>query len=339
MFAAAACDQGEQDDDPREGPPIALVAANVGPDQPLPANGTPTLTFDRFLLPATAIRQSFLVRDPSGNALLPVIQYDPVARSVAVVNPDPAKPAWLSAGVPYSLELPAAPPDNDQAGVRAFDRAPLAAPLRIAFNVVAEAPLPPTPDVRFCRDVLPLFQQRCSAGSCHGAPQDVPRSPRFPDGRSRPAVGLVLETPEGVARTAIGRIAVLANTGPRADTPSATRGRFAIDMPIVAPRNPGNSFLLYKLLLAGPPAGTPPEARRARCDGSPGEAPASFATASDAYARDDERARLGQEVFGEPMPPPRASGENDRALTLDELQRIRAWIQAGARVEDCAPCE
>ena len=86
-----------------------------------------------------------------------------------------------------------------------------------------------------------------------------------------PASGLRLDTPAAITATAVGRVSQEANTGAVAG-PAPAGAHFGVDMPIIntgdgtgAGGNPGNSWLLYKLLLAVPTAAS--SASVAGCDG------------------------------------------------------------------------
>ncbi|WP_394842947.1 hypothetical protein LZC95_38475 [Pendulispora brunnea] len=304
------------------------------------------LAFDRLLLPSTVVRQSIYIFDGFNVALSPTVQYDPVTRVVTLGSPRQSE--WLKPGQPYKIVFTIPSGNEDNNGLRAIDRATLdPASERVIGFFTDSAPTgtPGPPRVDFCTDVLPIFQQHCSAGQCHGEPGPTTPSSRFPDGQSHPAAGLVLETPGGVLSTAIGigtrRVAIGSNTGPRT-LPQSPGRMFGLDMPIVDPGSAANSWLLYKLLLAPPPPpGTPPSVRR-KCDGSPGtppqggyQPPVSYAVLSDA-----ERARLADFIPGNrmPYPPDPASGDRRENLTVGEVQRISTWIAQGAVTNECA-CE
>ncbi|WP_394826561.1 hypothetical protein [Pendulispora albinea] len=342
-FAAAACDQGHQSDQPTAGPYVHLVATNVGsfngsPEKKLPPDGAVLLSFDRLLLPSTVIRQSIFIIDAFGDALSPTVQYDPVTRIVTLGPPTQGE--WLVRSQPYKLVLAIPNGNEDTNGVRAIDRAPLdPTSQRVISFFVSDTPegLPNTPRYDFCTDVLPIFQRHCSASQCHGSGAD---------GRGlRAATGLVLDTPVGVEATAIGHtsriVAVTSNTGPRG-RPRAPGRQFGVDVPLVDPRAPGNSWLLYKLLIAPPPPPGTPASHRLKCDGSPGTAPQGHVPPPVPIAdlSDDERARLSEFVGGNVMPYPPNPGTGDRSenLSFDELQRISGWIDQGAVLQKCA-CE
>jgi|HubBroStandDraft_1064217.scaffolds.fasta_scaffold45736_3 hypothetical protein len=236
--------------------------------QPLPANGAIQLAFDRLLLPACITRQSFILQ-----GLTPTVAYDPVARVVTVTPIAPLIP-----GQTYEIDLGTPANAADVTGVRAIDGAILApgSTNRIVFLASAatatSAPTPP-PTIDFCNDVfMPVFQT-CGGGGCHGT--------------ALPAAGLLLTTPEGVVQTAIGRVAHGSNTGPNAGPPQPPGLLFGEDMPIIDPGtdgsgNPGDSWLLYKLLMAVPEAGVDPSCDGGADAGDPSEAAAAVdATLSD----------------------------------------------------------
>src|SRR5262249_2924124 len=130
-IAAAGCDAGPNRDQPPgvSGIPLAdvhLVGANVGPDQPLPVNGSIELQFDRILLPAAITRQTFSLQGVGGNTILtPTVTYDPVSR-VVTIAPMPNAAPMLAAGQSYQLVINPPGSASDVNGVRAFDGATLA---------------------------------------------------------------------------------------------------------------------------------------------------------------------------------------------------------------------
>jgi len=300
-----------------------------------------------MLLPISVVRQSFILLDSSNQPVQAVlVTYDPVARVVTLSNPNPSQATWLTPDQPYKIELPVPKGDEDSAGVRAIDRATLdpSKPHEIGFTVAAAAPAAPAePATSFCRDVSPIFQARCSASFCHGTPQAGAKSERFPDGQSRPAAGLVLETSVGVKNTALLRVAHGANTGGLAGAGEAPGHVFGVDMPIVDPGNPANSWLMYKLLLAPLPDSDAGANIRTKCDGSQGDLPATgfFPATTFAKMSDGERSRLSDYVLGNQMPYPPQPGREDRSqnLSLEELERVRAWIAQGATVDECGACQ
>jgi hypothetical protein len=254
--------------------------------------------------------------DNKGQQIAPVITYDPVTRVVTLSAPEGSGPAWLNPNQLYrvGIGIPSSSTD-DTSGIRAIDRATLdpASPSRnIEFTAGPPSGTPASvPTVDFCNDVLPLFQSKCSAAACHGAP--VLGDARFggPGGSaSRPAASLLLETSQGVTNTVfvtdsggnrVGRVANGANTGPLAGRGAPAGRVFGVDMPLVDPGKPANSWLLYKLLLAPPPDKVPPPSQRSKCDGTPGTPPighfepAGFPTS---LMDDGERGVLNNYVLG-----------------------------------------
>jgi hypothetical protein len=243
-----------------------------------------------------------------------------------------------------SYELTIIPPTSptDPAGFRAIDGAgldPSVSPV-IEFPVVAgpaytgsDACTGATP-VDFCSQVLPIFANvdslgvsRCGGASgCHGG--------------DLPAAGLLLTTAEGIQRTAIGRVAQGSNTGnaSQAEPPGLA---FGVDMPIITPGAPGASWLMYKLLLAEPPAcsSTLDDGGVQACDaGAPGVQNNRYPAVTPAWTlmSDSERATLANYVQGREMPYPMdPSAPLDSAtapLTGDELDTVSLWIQQGAGI-------
>jgi hypothetical protein len=318
----------------------------VGPDKRLPPDGDILMSFDRMLLPASIVRQSFLVVPEGSNAALtPTVKYDPVTRLVTLANPNRDGSSWLRPEQAYKIIFSIPDGESDAVGgLRAIDRAtfdPATPPAPIGFLTTATPAgvRSDPPEMQFCSDVLPLFERHCSAPQCHGSPVS--------GSIARTAAGLLLSTPIGITSTAIGHVANASNTGALAGNANAGRV-FGVDMPIIAPGNAGSSFLLYKLIIApSPPGGWTGEGQtpslRLKCDGSNGtpphdpfEPPIPFM-----YLPDDERDRLSDLVTGNVMPyPPQPGSTNTKEnLSVAEMLRLSAWIQQGAKVEDCGACE
>ncbi len=338
----AACDQGKQHNEDTAGRQITVTSANVGGKNPkLPANGSIQIGFDRLLNPISVTRQSVQVRDGAGQAIdpSPLIEYDPVARVVTVSDPGtvPGKP-WLTPDVPYTVRLIVPANGADDVGLRAIDRATLNPddPSReIAFfTTTATAASPKAPQTKFCNDVLPIFQ-KCTGSQCHSSPGKT---------GPLPAAGLILDFSAGVANTAIARVANGSNTGPLSGASSAPGRLFGVDMPLIDPFSPGNSWLLYKVLLATPtiPAKFQP-AVRMKCDGTTSTQPVvQVKTLQSTVMDDTERGILSDYVLGREMPYPyySATGPLDsQGLTFEELERVRLWIAQGAVVDECGACE
>jgi len=303
----------------------------------MPEDGVITIGFDRYLLPSTVTRQSFALADAYNQSvetdLLPAVTYDPVARTVTLARPFALRP-WLTKGLTYKLFLGIPQDDSDNSnvgGVRAIDGATLSPNqvLEFAFNVGEPNGVgsgEPTMDL--CRDVMPIFTAKCSSSLCHGAGNSA-------------AAGLVLATPAGIAN-AIGRVAHGANTG-AAGVAQSAGSMFGVDMPVIDPGNPGNSWLIYKVALAAIPE--QPLARPANSCNAQANAPPPFVPLVAAtQASDAERAVLANAVLGTAMPYPVSSVTSyaEQALTFDEQEILRSWIAQltpGAATADCSACE
>lgn len=296
------------------------------------------MAFDRYLLPATVTRQSFVLLDSSNQPLTADkaagVVYDPVARTVTLTRPSDN---WLVEGQFYKLVLTLPDGDSDSSGVRAIDRAPLRADQTRDFAFVVGPKSTATtfdPPVSFCRDVLPIFTAKCNLPTCHGS-GDVA------------AASLVLDTSSGVSLTALNRIAQGSNTGGRSIDPPAPGRIFGVDMPIIDPGNPGNSWLIYKIDLARPPI-KPSPATYACTNGlrEPATTPFAFqvlAPNARPVADDRERSVLSDFILGREMPFPVSSpgGYPDEALTFEEREKVRLWIKGlapGASLPECGGC-
>lgn len=337
VAAATSCDAGKRHKQQTIGPAITVLGVNVGPDKMLPADGSIQIAFDRYLLPSTVNRQSIAIVDgahqPLSPDLAPVVLYDPIARTVTL---SPPKLPWLTEGQPYTLLLGLPEGDAEQGGVRAIDRATLFPDQtrEFGFLVGPKASTPIEPLVSFCRDVLPIFASKCSLSTCHGT-----------GGRS--AASLVLDTSAGVGATALNRIAQGSNTGPLSTRPPAGQTQFGIDMPIIDPGNPGNSWLIYKVDLARPPSLTDQSGKLACTNGllEP-KVPFVFAPLvpqAERTADDIERSILSDFILGREMPfpvqTPGAYGETP--LTFDERETVRIWIKSlvpGGALPECGGC-
>ncbi|MEA2747496.1 MAG: hypothetical protein QOI41_1639, partial [Myxococcales bacterium] len=310
---------------------------NVGVDRMMPADGVIQIAFDRYLLPASVNRQSIAIVDgahqPLSQDLAPVVVYDPIARTVTLYPP---KQPWLTEGQPYTLLLGVPEGDADIGGVRAIDRATLAPEQTREFGFIVgpKANTPVEPTVSFCRDVLPIFASKCSLPTCHGT-------------GGLAAASLVLDTSAGVGATALNRIAQGSNTGPLSTRPPAGQTHFGIDMPIIDPGNPGNSWLIYKVDLARPP-GLVDQTDKLACSAGLLEPRVPFVFAplvpqAQRTADDIERSILSDYILGREMPFPALSvtGYADSPLTFDEREIVRIWIKGlvpGGALPECGGC-
>jgi hypothetical protein len=333
LALVAGCDQGEPEPEPFQGPRLGLVATypldGAGLECPLdapPECGVPIdtpieLRFDRVLLASTATRQSILLytgnpnNQPgagSGDVLQPT--YDLVERVVRYRLPDGK---GLAPRTLYTVELPV-PVEDDDFGFRAFDGAPLAAtrqPLRFSFWTSAvEDTAPPDEPIPDCSDVLTLFSANPGQGACTNC-HNPERAPQ----------GLDLSSGNALLSTAIGRVAHQTDLGTTTGEVLESPARMGIDMPIIDPGRPDNSYLMYKLIVR------PDNYRRSAED--PDLCGSAYRVAEDETClppSEPERVRLREWfVRGEPMP---LTGP-EVALDRSQMQAIQRFIRAGASCE------
>jgi hypothetical protein len=338
IAAVTSCDAGKRHKQQTLGPYITILGANVGVDRMLPADGVIQVAFDRYLLPSTVNRQSIVIVDGAHQPLAPelalVSVYDPVARTITISG---QKQTWLTEGQPYILVFLIPQGNADQGGLRAIDRATLSPdqPLEIPFIVGPKAGPPAEPTVSFCRDVLPIFASKCSLSTCHGT-------------GGQAAASLVLDTSAGVGATALKRIAQGSNTGPLSSSPPSGQSRFGVDMPLIDPGNPGNSWLMYKVDLARPP-GIVDQTDKLACTNGVLEQRVPFVFAplaprTQRAADDIERSILSDFILGREMPfplVPSTGGYGDAPLTFEEREIVRIWIKSlvpGPAVPECGGC-
>jgi hypothetical protein len=318
------CDTGTPHDAPHDvGATIHIVGQNVSSTQSLVVGAPIELAFDRLLNPSSVTRQTFVLEDASSNLLEPTPSYDPVARVVRLCMTDGPP---LQADQTYRLTLVAPQSPTDPAGLRAIDGAGLDPSVNpvIEFPVVAGATYTGSDAcfgataVDFCGSILPLFASTCSLSTCHSG--------------SLPAAGLLMTTAQGIQATAVGRASQGSNTGMQSQaTPPGIL--FGVDMPIIGPDDPGDSWLAYKLLLAVPSA-TAVQTNRY-----------PLVTPAWTLMSNDERATLSNFILGREMPYPTDpsvtpdGGASPAPLTVDQLDTVSTWIQQGAPIPaaGCTP--
>ena len=133
-------------------------------------------------------------------------------------------------------------------------------------------------------------------------------------------MGLDLSSPPGVQATAINQVAHQTETGPSSGVVMENPDRFGVQMPLIDPFRPDNSYLVYKLLSHRPMWRQSACQTRYRVDLA-GECPEPSAAELD---------RLREWfVAGQSMP--LGGGELDR----DDLDVLQAWISADAPLADC----
>jgi hypothetical protein len=305
------------------------------PDCGVPGNAQIELRFNRFLNPATAVRQSLTVYTASPDlwtgGLSP--RYDLIER--VVVFSLPAGASWLS-GVRYKLELRQPQADGDY-GFRAFDGAPVhpsgSDGLEVSFRIQTGSVEPSTdepgpPDCVGVEQALDvLARSGCQSAICH---QSV-RSEQCPRGYAQagpgqpcvgvPRMGLDLSSIDGLVHTAVGHVAHQTETGPTSGLALENPDRFGVQMPIIDPGRPGNSYLMYKLI-------------RSQTFWSRAPCASKHAVALPGGCIAPPRAeleRLGDWfVLGEAMPP--TAGE---ALERADLELLHSWIAQGASTQSC----
>ena len=336
LTVGQGCDAGTFRKDPATQPtePLRVVGSNVGTNRPLPVDGAVQIAFNRYLLPSTGIRQSIRIVTATGASTgSPRVQYDPVARTLNVLSPNEAGDGgapWLVEGQTYRVQLSVAQEGED--GLRALDGATLAEPVEITFLVTGRGAVP-DPKPSFCNDIAPIFLGKCDGDTCHGA-------------GGKQAAGLMLTTAAGFRGTARGnddgRVAQGANTG-ATDTPTPTPRVFGVNMPLVKPGDPGNSWLLYKVLLAPPPVAPPsaPFAPFVCAKGGP-VAPEYLPATGGVTPAPSEREQqvLRDAILGREMPFPTGFRDyRSLPLTFAEREMLRLWIRDGAQVpDDCGSC-
>lgn len=154
----------------------------------------------------------------------------------------------------------------------------------------------------------PLLFRACGFSPCHS--ERIDPSPEF---AAKPPLGLDLSSPLAIEATARGVTAHLSQHGEAAAIPAPSGARFGRAMPLIDPSNPGNSFLLYKLIING----------------------RNFEDVELATSLEGELDRLRAGAIGG-IPMPAANGPDTNRLDVDgessqrHLQLVSDWIAAGA---------
>jgi hypothetical protein len=232
-------------------------------------------------------------------------------------------------------------------GFRAFDGAPLGTgpvPLSFSFYTSRSAEVPQPACTPSCADIGARLQASgCSRNGCHSREEDPSSCPPGQaidpneDCVGVPRMGLSLSGATDLLLTAIGRVAHQTETGPGGGIVLVNPSHMGVQMPIIDPGRPGNSYLLYKLLLRPANFRSPPAeqltsdelARRASCTPAYRAQLPSDRTLALPH---DERQRLREWfVRGEGMPlVARNADEENSPLTLDAMHEIQHWIAQGA---------
>ncbi|MBW2529641.1 MAG: hypothetical protein JRI23_36025 [Deltaproteobacteria bacterium] len=379
VLGLGGCDLESPPAEPLVTPQLVEVQVTIGYDEGAPIRTrldesrrpssvsratTIVLRFDRFLHPASVLRQAICLRpstepvdtlDDCARPGQPFLQprYLPAQRQVVYQLPPGER---LSPDTLYRLTL-FPPTEDSDFGFRAFDGAPLRRHYRFDLVTASEDAAAieepqPTPS-RYCdalrcagqcRDDPSLrddpvaqrgciadrcdcldpdctadgdltdpsegiFATSCAFGGCHAGGD---AATGIPWGTAGAAMGLDLGAPDAIAATAIGKAAHQAQTGERAAVAEVNGVPFGRAMPIVAPSNPGNSYLLYKLIARRHNHGQQPDG-----------------------PLDAELERLRASVVtGQPMPPDDAllgsASDPDGRRAWERLLLFEAWIAHGA---------
>ena len=310
-------------------------------DCTVPTNVTLAFRFDRFLNPATVNRQALRLYsgDPDVAPSPPPFEvvYDPIERVVEYRMP----PGYaLAPAALYELELVVAKSPDDS-GIRAFDGALLAEadlPLRGVFFTGDAQVATPSDPAPTCAEIVgnaDAVFKACVGSACHQQGGNLVGALAV----GNAPYGLWLDTPSHFALSAIGRVARETETGDQSGgVPLEHSQRFGVRMSLVDPRNPGGSYLMYKLLsnLANyEPCAASDSAPSCADSADPrksAHALLPLAKGERLTPPAEELDRL-QEWFvkGAPMPLPRAD-EQPLSVHLQGLRAISRFIAAGA---DC----
>ncbi|HEX3850207.1 MAG TPA: Ig-like domain-containing protein [Polyangiaceae bacterium] len=349
----SGCELGPRDEASAHGPPLHIMATypadgqgtnaspnapldcdSPTPDCPLPTNLAIELRFDRFLLPGDRIGAGLrLYTGDPDNSIALAPEYNLIER-VVVFRPQQA----LHPNTLYTAETVTSTDPN--LGFWAFDRAPLSegpVPLSFSFSTgsgpapVASLPVAP---VESCATMIngPFV----SCANCHVTqPGDETVPPSPPSGITErvkyPPMGLDLSSPPGLYYTAIQHVAHQTETGNSVlNQGLESPDRFGVQMNVVDPGNPSNSYLMYKLLA---------KPDNYRLDASePSCVTGYHAPVSDGNCQpvsDDEAVQLREWFMrGDPMPenatPAPGSAPSVASISHAGLLRINAWIATGA---------
>jgi hypothetical protein len=313
------------------------------PDCTVPTNVTLTLRFDRFLNPATVNRQAIRLYTGAPKVAIGAppfeVSYDPIERVVEYRTP----PGYaLVPHVLYQLEL-VVPEGPDDFGIRAFDGAPLAEsdiPLHGSFFTSDESVDMPSEPSPSCADILgkgsSVFST-CTGAECHQQGGNAVGGLAVGDA----PYGLWLDSARHFTLTAVDRVARETETGDQSGGAPTPRGpRFGVQMALVDPRNPGGSYLMYKLLRN--PSNfepCPTGSSLAVCAQEADPAVSAHAglplPAGELITPPPAELTRLQEWFvrGAPMPRPRGD-ERPLSVHLQGLRAVSRFIAAGA---SCGP--
>ncbi|MFO0660814.1 MAG: Ig-like domain-containing protein [Polyangiaceae bacterium] len=336
LSALAACDRGDPKVD-TTGAALSLSVTATSPkagETDVPTDRPLRIRFDRHVLPSTAVRQSVRVTggaiDADGGALAGIEffepEYDAIERVVTYRLAGGQK--WLP-GVRYTVTLwkPSERP-QDGYGFRAWDGGELNEHLEFSFITAThnrvDTALGPSPNADYCGKCVDntailgakeVFQRNCGYGTCH-----------FTTPQYGAAVNLDLSTSSTISKTAIGRLAHETLSAPSSTEAPENPAIFGKNMPLIDPGNPGNSYVLWKMILSAKTY------QNVSCDG--GKTPATTCEPVDGVASPsaEDLVRMQNSfLMGEAMPLGFAVGWSD-------IQTMQAWIAAGAPIVDDSTC-
>lgn len=350
FLAPLSCDVGGPRPLAGAGPALHIISITPEPEQGfecepgerdscgVPINATLRVRFDRYLDPSTANRQGIRVYtgDPEVSPVIPfLVRYDPLERVVTYAMPEGFS---FAESTLYRVEFPV-PEEPDDFGFRAYDGAALeegSVPLEFGFFTgnfrVSEPPLRAPSCEQIVREVFARPLGNCQSAQCHASEEnEFGAAPH----------GLWLDRRVHVRATAIGRVARQTEIAPQSGVPLEDSPRFGAAMPIIDAGNPGNSYVVYKLLL-GQQNFLPCSTSGAPLTCSEADDPCRSIYPALALPEDDclapspqERARLREWfVRGEPMPIQRNDSGDPvpRSVGLQGLRAVVDFIAAGA---DC----
>lgn len=287
------------------------------------------------MLPSTAVRQSVRVTGGSVDADGGVIggteffepEYDALERVVTYRLAGGQK--WQP-GVRYTVTL-WKPSDRpaDGYGFRAWDGGELSKSIEFSFITATDNRVDvatgPSPNDSYCGKCVnftqvagakDILRRSCGYGSCHSESTQYGA-----------AVDLDLSSNSAIARTAISHVAHETVSGPSSVEAVENPPVFGKNMPLIDPGNPGNSYILWKMILNGKTY------KSVTCDTA--RTPATTCQPVDGVAapnQADLERMQGAFLMGEAMPLGFPVGWSD-------IQTVQAWITAGAPIQDDSTCE
>lgn len=328
LAALVSCDRNAPS--PPTASPLRILASDPAQQaRDVPREKALRFRTSTLVRPTSVIRQSVLVTpglidEETGEIAAGSVffepRWDPYDRVVTFELPPGNR--WIPSTL-YSVSVLLPDDPAGVAGLRTLEGAPLQEPVTLGF-MPGEAVSDPSHDVDdtwpvvgFCEGapdagivaIEQIFRGSCGSGACHGG--------------SEPAMGLRLDTPEGIRGTTIRVTARETMHAPQVGAPAANPSTFGDAMPRIDPGNPGNSYLVYKLLIhEGNYAGAGEQAQAARA--WLGDLPPDAAIPTSDI--DSLRATF---VQGEPMP---VSG----TLTPAMMRGVVTWVAQGAQIGPCS---